>query len=612
MNSPSSPAPTPPTGQILTFYSYKGGTGRSMAVANIAWILASCGKRVLVIDWDLEAPGLHRYFAPFLADPELAETPGLIDFFVAFVEGSRLEAQKPTTTGDNQPWFDQYSDILDFAVSLDHEFQGDGTLDFVPAGRQGPSYGSLVSTFQWADFYEKLGGGVFLESVKKQLRSEYDHVIIDSRTGLSDTSGICTVQMPDDLVVFFTLNRQSTRGSAATAESAMRLRQKPSGEPGLRVWPVASRIDLTEKERLEAAREMAREAFTRSLWHLSRDQRNDYWARSEILYIPYYAYLETLAVAADLSGQTASLLGCMEQLTSWITQGAVTRLGELSKQQRAALLERINGKSDINEAPGGKSRACIYLSYARKDFSEGPQSGLFRQLREMLPDSRIFWDEDIPLGSDFQSVLDAELARAEILVVFVGREATQSPFVLREVETALAQGKTIVPVLLSGSATWEMMPRALASMRGVELIFSNEKDQQESLAKLVSGLANLATRISPKVVDPEDPQLGRWGGISERNGWKLTGDVKKVSSDWFSVELRVRSIAGKKLQGIVEFHLHPTFSPDVERVAARFGKAVLELHAYGAFTVGALLEDGTSLELDLSTLEHAPQTFRER
>lgn len=54
-----------PRGRIITFYSYKGGTGRSMALANVAWILASQGERVLTIDWDLEAPGLHRYFHPF-------------------------------------------------------------------------------------------------------------------------------------------------------------------------------------------------------------------------------------------------------------------------------------------------------------------------------------------------------------------------------------------------------------------------------------------------------------------------------------------------------------------------------------------------------------------
>ena len=67
--------------RIVTFYSYKGGTGRSMAVANFAWIVAASGKRVLTIDWDLEAPGLHRYYRPFLADPDLFDTNGLIDAF---------------------------------------------------------------------------------------------------------------------------------------------------------------------------------------------------------------------------------------------------------------------------------------------------------------------------------------------------------------------------------------------------------------------------------------------------------------------------------------------------------------------------------------------------
>ena len=60
-------------GRIITFYSYKGGAGRTMALANIAWLLAACGARALVVDWDLEAPGLHRYFRPFLLDPDLRQ-----------------------------------------------------------------------------------------------------------------------------------------------------------------------------------------------------------------------------------------------------------------------------------------------------------------------------------------------------------------------------------------------------------------------------------------------------------------------------------------------------------------------------------------------------------
>ena len=41
------------SGKIITFYSYKGGTGRTMALANLAWVLASNEQKVLIIDWDL-------------------------------------------------------------------------------------------------------------------------------------------------------------------------------------------------------------------------------------------------------------------------------------------------------------------------------------------------------------------------------------------------------------------------------------------------------------------------------------------------------------------------------------------------------------------------------
>ena len=78
-------------GKVLTFYSYKGGTGRTMALANTAWILASNGKKVRLVDWDLEAPGLHRYFAPFLADPLFAETEGLMEFLNEYL----IHATKP-------------------------------------------------------------------------------------------------------------------------------------------------------------------------------------------------------------------------------------------------------------------------------------------------------------------------------------------------------------------------------------------------------------------------------------------------------------------------------------------------------------------------------------
>jgi hypothetical protein len=49
-------------GLIITFYSWKGGVGRTMALANTGVQLARKGNRVLMVDWDLEAPGLLNYF----------------------------------------------------------------------------------------------------------------------------------------------------------------------------------------------------------------------------------------------------------------------------------------------------------------------------------------------------------------------------------------------------------------------------------------------------------------------------------------------------------------------------------------------------------------------
>src|ERR1700680_1364934 len=140
------------TPKIVTFYSYKGGTGRSMALANIAWILASNGKRVIVIDWDLEAPGLHRYFHPFLIDKELSSTQGLIDFIIDF-------ANDAVTPSGERPkdWWVPRANLLRYAASLDYEFPGyrfgrAGTIDFVPAGRQGPDYATRVNSFNWQHF----------------------------------------------------------------------------------------------------------------------------------------------------------------------------------------------------------------------------------------------------------------------------------------------------------------------------------------------------------------------------------------------------------------------------------------------------------------------------
>lgn len=76
---------------IYTFYSFKGGVGRSMALANIAECFYEKGLRVLAVDWDLEAPGLENYFYARLSrnapHPEFGAVkthPGLLDMLRSY------------------------------------------------------------------------------------------------------------------------------------------------------------------------------------------------------------------------------------------------------------------------------------------------------------------------------------------------------------------------------------------------------------------------------------------------------------------------------------------------------------------------------------------------
>jgi cellulose biosynthesis protein BcsQ len=331
-------------GQILTFYSYKGGTGRSMAVANVAWILASNGQRVAVIDWDLEAPGLHRYFRPFLKDPELTSSRGIIDFVIDFAE----QAMTPPLSGEslNERWYVPYANVLRYAVSLNWTFPEKGGIDFVPAGKQGPMYAQRVNSFSWDQFYEKLGGAAFLEAMRMKLRAEYDYVLIDSRTGVSDTSGICSIRMPDVLVICFALNNQGIAGAGSVARTVADQRARMGNASEFRIFPVPMRVDTSEKERLELRADFAREQFATFL-----PSKEEYWGDVEAPYVPYYTYEEILATFGDKPGKLTSVLASMERLCSYVTDGRVKKLSPPTDQERQRILDLFTNVPGRKAAP---------------------------------------------------------------------------------------------------------------------------------------------------------------------------------------------------------------------------------------------------------------------
>jgi hypothetical protein len=315
-------------GLIVTFYSFKGGAGRSMALANVAWILASNGHRVLVVDWDLESPGLHRYFHPFLIDKSLDSSIGVLELLQEFAAA----ALQPDA-GEDDGWFRQRAQILPYAMSLEWRFPGTGTIDFVPSGQQTPAYSRAVSTFDWDNFYGRLGGATLLDALRENMRANYDYVLLDSRTGLSDIAGICTVRMPDIVVDCFTLSSQSIEGAAAAAHSIIAQAEHP-----IKVLPVVTRTDASEKAKLDAGRETARARFATMLGLGDPEQAARYWAAAEIPYVPYYAFEEILAPFGDTAGLATSLLAAFERLTATVTDGAVTALGPMDERARQTQL----------------------------------------------------------------------------------------------------------------------------------------------------------------------------------------------------------------------------------------------------------------------------------
>lgn len=112
-----------------------------------------------------------------------------------------------------------------------------------------------------------------------------------------------------------------------------------------------------------------------------------------------------------------------------------------------------------------------------------------------------------------------------------------------------------------------------------------------------------------------DPNKGRFGGSPIANGRVLSATFAPAESrpGITRVTLAVASLDPKKpLEGAVTFDLHPTFKQREVRCPVVNGKATLTVLAWGAFTVGATTDDGTTLELDLAEQPTAPLEFRQR
>ncbi len=231
---------------IYTFYSYKGGVGRTHLLTNLAAYLCYYQKRkILMIDWDLEAPGLHFYFGKKNKD---IKTKGLIDLLNHFL-AQRLAANPENPIKETDLLFPDENYIQNLI-----KIKEGGQIDLLPATHYEEGYHTHINTFDWLDFYDNQEGGVYLLWLRQQLRSRYDYVFIDSRTGFNDYSGICNVLMPDMNIILVAPNEQNFEGAKTMAKRIINSEFTKTEIREPFVLPILSRLD-DESESADTWRE---------------------------------------------------------------------------------------------------------------------------------------------------------------------------------------------------------------------------------------------------------------------------------------------------------------------------------------------------------------------
>lgn len=187
----------------ITFYSYKGGVGRTLALANCARALVASGKKIVLMDFDLEAPGLH-HFQPFQPKSRIKRPQG----FAEYLEASLNQGPPATLDAYIHPCLGKVGDK--------------GRAWLMPAGRHDePGYLGFLNGTTWNDFYTQREGYKILEHLRGHIIHDYqpDYVFIDARTGLSEIGGIATHQLADIVVLVFNLNGQNLEGAKRVFDS---------------------------------------------------------------------------------------------------------------------------------------------------------------------------------------------------------------------------------------------------------------------------------------------------------------------------------------------------------------------------------------------------------
>lgn len=532
------------SGRIITFYSYKGGTGRTMALANVACLLAETSP-VLVVDWDLEAPGLHRFFPPRLrpsiddAGLGLDETPGLIDLFRV------LRDALPASVASDEDESDRRLTEAFATLALDQYIRPTAVpnVAIMRAGRNDDGeYSRRVSTFDWEALFARAPAAyrVFGE----QLAARYGFVLIDSRTGVTDISGICTALLPEQLIVVFTPNQQSLTGVRELVVRAMKYRRSSDDLRPLLVFPLPSRIEPSlqdlralwrfgDVERGVSGYQPMFQELLASSYGLSTCDLSGYFDDVQIQQTPDYAYGEEIAVRR--TGDRFSMANSYAVFVHRLTSGQPPWAARTAPREEAAPVPPVPAPTDVEAprpgpappvarpsevvvppsdvsilqprpprpaapprpeprrqvAPGEGS--MVFLSYAREDRERVEAIARHLEKRGL----RVWWDRDIAPGVAWGEVVSRMLDESAAVVVCWSDTSVRSRWVVTEAEEGLRRG-ILVPVLLDDVSP----PLTFRSVQSADL----RRPTSEAMERFTEIVARVAD-ASPGTITYAPPSI---------------------------------------------------------------------------------------------------------
>jgi tetratricopeptide (TPR) repeat protein len=403
------------------------------------------------------------------------------------------------------------------AVSLDWPFfPKEASLDFIAAGSTNRDYSTTLGAVNWDLFYEELEAGEFFQAMAADMRRNWDYILIDSRTGLSDIAEICTVEMPDILVVCFTLSTQSVVGASTIAHRIHRR----YGDRGIRILPVPMRVDEGEKEKADTGRAYAREAFKGLPSGLGEEALNRYWGSVEFPYKPYYGYEEILAVFGDQPQTANTLLAACERLTAELTEGEITGLPPMDADLRTETIG--NFTRHLSAAQPAVPDVVVHYSSEDRMWADWIVQ-LLRQAQIGVTARNVSIEEPAD-GEERQMPVPRPGAVARSLVLL--SQQSERSLVSWPAGEVLGgdhsgQSQQVIPVRVSGMRS----PGSLDAERGVDL--TTRIEERSAAAAILTALG--------QETEPKDVEL------PDRSGPRFPATRPKISN----VRLRNPAFTGR-------------------------------------------------------------------